>query len=75
MSEVILRPKGSIDIMIEAEVINPDIFAGKTTSEIEEFIVWQGAKQLPLSDFFDVEGSSGNTAADTKVISKAMCPG
>ena len=67
MTEVILRPKGNIDIMVEAEVINPDIFAGKTTSEIEELIVWQGAKQLPLSDFFDVEGSGG-TPADTKII-------
>ncbi|PWB50352.1 MAG: formylmethanofuran dehydrogenase subunit C [Candidatus Methanoperedenaceae archaeon] len=68
MSEVILRPKGSIDIMVEAEVINPDIFAGKTTSEIGEMIVWQGAKQLPLSGFFDVEGSAKSIAADTKII-------
>jgi formylmethanofuran dehydrogenase subunit C len=74
MIEVILRPKGSIDIMIEAEVINPDIFAGKTKSEIEQVIVWQGAKQLPLSDFFDVEGSAGNTAADTKIIVKGDVP-
>ncbi len=68
MTEVILRQKGSIDIMVEAEVINPDIFAGKTTSEIEQLIIWQGAKQLPLSDFFDVEGSAGSTATDTKII-------
>jgi formylmethanofuran dehydrogenase subunit C len=74
MSEVVLRPKGSIDIMVEAEVINPDIFAGKTTSEIEQLIVWQGAKQLPLSDFFDVDGSAGNKAADTKIIVKGDVP-
>jgi formylmethanofuran dehydrogenase subunit C len=72
MSEVILRPKGSIDIMVEAEVINPDIFAGKTKSEIEQLIVWQGAKQLPLSEFFDVEGSAGGT--DTKIIVKGDVP-
>ncbi len=74
MSEVILRPKGSIDIMVEAEVINPDIFAGKTTSEIEQLIVWQGPKQLPLSEFFDVEGSAGSTAADMKIIVKGDVP-
>ncbi|TAN44918.1 MAG: formylmethanofuran dehydrogenase subunit C [Candidatus Methanoperedens sp.] len=74
MSEVILRPKGRIDIMVEAEVINPDIFAGKTTSEIEQLIVWQGANQLPLSGFFDVEGSAGSTAADTKIIVKGDVP-
>ncbi len=74
MSEVLLRPKGSIDIMIEAEAINPDVFAGKKTSEIEQLIAWQGAKQLPLSDFFDVEGSAGSTAADTKIIIEGDVP-
>ncbi|VVB85783.1 Molybdenum-containing formylmethanofuran dehydrogenase 1 subunit C [uncultured archaeon] len=74
MSEVLLRPKGSIDIMVEAEVINPDIFAGKKTSEIEQMIVWQGAKQLPLSEFFDIEGNSGNIAADTKIIIEGDVP-
>jgi formylmethanofuran dehydrogenase subunit C len=74
MTEVILRPKGSIDIMIEAEVINPDIFAGKTTSEIEQLIIWQGTKQLPISEFFDVEGIAGSTAADTKIIIEGDVP-
>ncbi len=74
MGEVILRPKGSIDIMVEAEVINPDIFAGKTKNEIEQLIVWQGAKQLPLSEFFNVDGSAGSTAADTKIIIEGDVP-
>jgi formylmethanofuran dehydrogenase subunit C len=73
MSEVLLRPKGSINIMVEAEVINPDIFAGKKTSEIEQLIVWQGPVQLPLSEFFDVEGSAG-IAADTKIIVEGDVP-
>ncbi len=73
MNEVILRPKGSIDIMVEAEVINPDIFAGKTNGEIEQLIVWQGAKQFPLSEFFDVDGSAG-AAADTKIIIEGDVP-
>jgi len=74
MTDVILRPKGSIDIMIEAEVINPDIFAGKKANEIEQLIVWQGAKQLPLSEFFDVEGRAGITAEDTKIIIEGDVP-
>lgn len=74
MTEVILRPKGSIDIMIEAEVINPDIFAGKTTGEIEQLIVWQGAKQLTLSEFFDVDGSAGSSAIDTKITIEGDVP-
>lgn len=74
MSEVILRPKGSIDIMVEAEVINPDIFAGKTENEIGQLIVWQGAKQLPLSEFFDVKGNSGSSAAETKIVIEGDVP-
>ncbi len=68
MNEILLKPKGVIDIMIEAEVINPDVFAGKTDNEIEQLIIWQGSKQIPLSEFFDVEGSAGSTAADMKII-------
>ncbi len=74
MNEIILRPKGSIDIMIEAEVINPDVFAGKSAGEIEQLIVWQGARQLPLSDFFDVNGSAGSTPADTRIAIEGDVP-
>ncbi len=74
MGEVILRPKASVDIMVEAEVISPDIFAGKTKSEIEQLTVWQGARQLALSEFFDVEGSAGSSAAETKIIIEGDVP-
>jgi formylmethanofuran dehydrogenase subunit C len=60
MAEIILRPKGSIGIMVEAEVIRPDIFAGKKKEEIEGLLVWQGSKPLPLSEFFHVDVSRAN---------------
>lgn len=68
MSEIVLTPKGSIDIMVEAEVITPDAFAGKSVHEIEALKVWQGPRQLPLSEFFDVEGSAGTTAEETTIV-------
>lgn len=55
MSEIRLKVKGKIGIMIEAEVISPNAFAGLGVSEIEALRVWQGPTQLPLSDFFEVE--------------------
>ncbi|MCX6678016.1 MAG: formylmethanofuran dehydrogenase subunit C [Methanothrix sp.] len=55
MAEILLRPKGSIGIMVEAEVISPNIFAGKNKAEIEGLLVWQGPVQLPLGEFFDVD--------------------
>ena len=62
MGEVLLRSKGEIGIMIEAEVINPGILTGKSEQEIEQLIVWQGPVQLPLSEFFDVDALGSASA-------------
>ena len=66
--EVLLKSKGKIGIMVEAEVINPDIFAGKSRLEIEQLILWQGPIQLPLSEFFDVEVNGIGSPEETKII-------
>ena len=67
MAEILLRSKGSIGIMVEAEVISPDIFAAKNKEEIEELLVWQGPMQLPLAEFFDVDArSTGGSPEDTR---------
>jgi len=68
MAEVTLTPKGEIGIMIEAEVITPDTFAGKSASEIGNLLVWQGPTELPLADFFDVKGDGGATAEETSIV-------
>lgn len=74
MAEIVLKPKGNFDIMVEAEVITPDNFAGKTAQDILKLIVWQGPLEYPLSNFFDIEGSSGNLAADTVIIIQGDIP-
>ncbi|ABR55676.1 Formylmethanofuran dehydrogenase [Methanococcus aeolicus Nankai-3] len=53
--DIILTPTKKPDISIEADVISPDYFAGKTIDEIKSLEVWQGPIKLPLSDFFDVK--------------------
>jgi formylmethanofuran dehydrogenase subunit C len=67
MAEILLRSKGCIGITVEAEVIRPDIFAGKKKEEIEELLVWQGARQLPLAEFFDVDVSLARPSEETKL--------
>nr|WP_255334323.1 formylmethanofuran dehydrogenase subunit C [Methanosarcina sp. KYL-1] len=67
MSEVILILKREIDIKLEADVITPDSFAGKNAEEIGNLSVWQGPKTCPLSDFFEVKGSGGSSAAETLI--------
>jgi len=66
MAEILLRSKGSIGITVEAEVIRPDIFAGKKREEIEGLIVWQGARQLALAEFFDVDVSRARPSEEMK---------
>ena len=68
MAEIKLVPKGKIGITVEAEVIRPDVFAGLAKAEIETLHVWQGPRELPLSEFFEVEVLAGETPVDTKII-------
>jgi formylmethanofuran dehydrogenase subunit C len=67
MEEVTLIPKKAIDIKLESDVITPDSFAGKSAEEIGKLSVWQGPKTYPLSDFFEVVGSAGSSAAETLI--------
>jgi len=43
-------------VPLEAEVLSPDVMAALTNAEIRALTVYHGKRQLPLSDFFDVEG-------------------
>ncbi|ODV50504.1 MULTISPECIES: formylmethanofuran dehydrogenase subunit C [Methanohalophilus] len=70
MTEVVLTPNTEIDIKIEADVIKPDEFAGKSKEEIEQLIVWQGPDKLPLKNFFDVKGQGGSSAEETSIVIK-----
>jgi len=64
LSEIILRSKEKIGIMIEAEVIKPESLAGKSKEEIEGLLLWQGSERLPLSRFFDVELKGSPSSPD-----------
>lgn len=75
MAEIVLIPKDKIGIMVEAEVIRPDMFAGKNKAEIEKLPVWQGPEQLTLVEFFDVdvqgnirESDQGNSSLEETTI-------
>lgn len=58
-------------IPLEAENITPDVFAGKSASEIEDVSVWEGNTERSLGDFFtvSVEGSTDDPAELRIVIS------
>ena len=43
-------------VPLEAEVLTPDVMVGLTNREIRALTVYHGKRQLPLEEFFDVEG-------------------
>lgn len=65
--EVVLRPKFSFTVPIEAERIRPDSFAGKSINEIAKLPVYEGNTKKCLGDLFNIEGSPGSQAVDTLI--------
>ena len=43
-------------VPLEAEVLSPDTLTELSNEEIRSLIVYHGKRQLPLGEFFDIEG-------------------
>lgn len=68
MKEIVLKPKNQPKVGLEAEEISPDIFAGKSTSEIGELPVYEGNIMGKLGDYFHIIGEGGKSAEETRII-------
>ncbi len=66
--EIVLKPKEQPATSLEAEVINPDVFAGKDLKEIEELEVFFGNEIGRLGDFFKVSGKKVEEAAKLRIL-------
>ena len=53
---LILRLKRQPTVPLEAEVLSPDVLAPLSNSEIRSLTIYHGKRQLPVSEFFDVDG-------------------
>jgi formylmethanofuran dehydrogenase subunit C len=53
---IALHLKRQPTVPLEAEAISPDTLAGLSNAEIRALTVYHGKRQLPLGEFFDVEG-------------------
>jgi formylmethanofuran dehydrogenase subunit C len=58
VAEIKLKLKKKPQFPLEAEIISPDVFAGKTTAEIKKLELYCGNQAVKLGDFFDVSGKS-----------------
>jgi formylmethanofuran dehydrogenase subunit C len=70
METVTITMKNPPALYLEADNISPNVFAGKTAAQIAELHVYEGNTTGKLGAYFDVSGSSGETAGDTKIVVK-----
>jgi formylmethanofuran dehydrogenase subunit C len=66
---LLLKYRGTTKIPVEAECITPDHLAGKSPAEVEALPVQHGNTQVPLAEFFSVEGDAG----DGEVVIEGDC--
>jgi formylmethanofuran dehydrogenase subunit C len=66
---LLLKYKSPTTVPVEAECITPDNFAGKSVAEIERLPVQHGNVEVPLFEFFTVEGD----AADQDIRIEGDC--
>jgi formylmethanofuran dehydrogenase subunit C len=59
MGTILLKLKTKVERPLDASVISPDVFAGKSLKEIESLELWRGNKKIKLGEVFDVSGESG----------------
>lgn len=53
---ITFRLKRAPTVPLEAEVLSPDVVGSLSNSEIRSLTVYYGKRQLPLGEFFEVEG-------------------
>lgn len=66
--ELRLLPKTKPTIPIEADVLTPDKFAGKSLNEIISLPVWEGNVKRKLGDFFEIEGEVAEKPEDLRIM-------
>lgn len=67
MSTVTITLKKVPDLYLECDAVTPDKFAGKSLDAIAELQCSQGKVNYTLGEWFEIAGSAGKTAADTKI--------
>jgi formylmethanofuran dehydrogenase subunit C len=74
MREIVLTPKEQPRERLEAEVIRPDLFAGKEPREIEELEIFYGNAPAKLGEFFDVSGGKVDDPRDLRIVIEKGIP-
>ncbi|MCP8307361.1 MAG: formylmethanofuran dehydrogenase subunit C [archaeon] len=68
MVSISLKLKTKVERPLDASVISPDVFAGKSLKDIESLEMWRGNKKINLGEIFDVSGESGQKPEEISII-------
>jgi formylmethanofuran dehydrogenase subunit C len=74
MNKIVLTPKKSSMIPVEAEIISPNILAGKTLDDIKKLTIHVGNTKQALSKWFNIEGKVANTPAEQQITIDGNVP-
>jgi formylmethanofuran dehydrogenase subunit C len=74
MNEIVLTPKKSSMIPVEAEIISPNILAGKTMDEIKKLNLHVGNTKQALSKWFNIEGNVAKTPSEQQITIAGNVP-
>lgn len=68
MRKIVLTPRGFSKIPIEADVISPDNFAGKTIPEIREMEIYYGNKVHPMKEYIHAQGKVAESSEKQLIV-------
>lgn len=75
MAEVTLTVKPEPPTQpLDLSQVSPDIFAGKTLSELSSLPIWIGNRSSKLEDIFEVRGESAANPADITIVIQGDLP-
>ncbi|MCP8304061.1 MAG: formylmethanofuran dehydrogenase subunit C [archaeon] len=67
MASILLKLKAKVERPLDASVISPDSFTGKSLQEIENLEMWRGNRKITLGEIFDVSGETSQKTEDITI--------
>ncbi len=68
MKTVTLTLREEPELFLDAYMITPDNFAGKSLESIGALEIYEGKQKTTLGDYFEIAGEAGATAAETRIV-------
>lgn len=68
MKKIVLTPRGFSRIPIEAEVISPDVFAGKTLEEVRNLPIFYGNEEMEMKEHIHAMGKVAENPEEQLIV-------